>query len=772
MAGLRAHLPRRRLRRRPTLITALCYNPPVEKDPNIRRLRLCVFGAVQGVGFRPFVYRLALELGINGWVLNGPAGVVIELDGPQKILERFAERVAREKPRAAVVAAMESVWLEAAGFKDFSIRASEGAEKPSAWILPDLATCPDCLAEISSPKERRRDYAFTNCTLCGPRFTIVTGIPYDRPHTTMTAFPLCPKCRAEYADPCDRRFHAQPIACPDCGPKLWLETSEGRVKNKVLDAAAQLIRNDSIVAMKGIGGFLLLCDAHSEEAVRRLRRRKQRGEKPFAVMFPSLQSARQACVISNMEEDWLVSAAAPIVLLKRRPNAGIAQSVAPGNPRLGVLLPYAPLHHLLMQRLDFPIVATSGNLSEEPIAKDNDAAKKKLKGIADAFLMNDRPIARHADDSIVRLSRGRQLVLRRARGFAPLPLRVSKPLKPVLALGAHLKSTVAIGWERQIVVSQHLGDLETAESLAAMRDAVKDLCSLYGFKPQVVACDLHPDYASTRFAASLGLPLVRVQHHHAHVAACMAEADLEAPVLGISWDGLGLGTDGTIWGGEFLIVEKDGFHRFAHLRPFPLPGGEAAIREPRRSALGLLFEAGLDLSRLEPLFPEGWQAARRLPGSAALSPRTTSAGRLFDGLASLAGLRQVNDFEGQAAMSLEHCLDETEPGAYPCPLKTGQPLIVDWEPLLRAALDDIDHHIPAGRVSARFHNGLAQVIVETAKLAGLKNVVLTGGVFQNAYLSEKASSLLEAQGFIVHTHQRLPPNDGGISAGQAFLVGS
>ena len=735
----------------------------------MRRLRLCVFGAVQGVGFRPFVYRLALDMGLKGWVLNGPSGVVIEVDGSPKVLERFAERVAHERPTASVVAAMESVWLEPAGFQDFEIKASEGSSQLSAWILPDLATCPDCLKEINSPEERRRDYAFTNCTLCGPRFTIITGLPYDRPRTTMAGFPLCPKCREEYTAPHDRRFHAQPIACPDCGPKLWLETNEGRVDDKVLDQAAQLIRDDSIVAMKGIGGFLLLCDARSEEAVAKLRLRKKRGEKPFAVMFPTLKSVEEACVLAWPEADWLISAAAPIVLLKRKPKAKIAPAVAPNNPRLGVLLPYAPLHHLLMQRLGFPIVATSGNLSEEPIAKDNDIAKKKLAGIADAFLMHDRPIARHADDSIVRLSRGHQLILRRARGFAPLPLRVSKPLRPVLALGAHLKSTVAIGWDKQIVVSQHLGDLETAESLAAMRDAVKDLCALYRFKPEVVACDLHPDYASTRFAETLGLPLVRVQHHHAHVAACMAEADLEAPVLGVSWDGLGLGTDGTLWGGEFLIVEKKGFQRFAHLRPFPLPGGDAATREPRRSALGLLFEAKMDMSRLEAFFPTDWQAAQRLPASTMLSPRTTSAGRLFDGMASLAGLRQVNDFEGQAAMSLEHCVDENELGTYPCPIKDG---VVDWEPLLQAALGDIDRRVPVSRISARFHNGLARVVVEVAKLAKLKNVLLTGGVFQNAYLSEKTAALLESEGFKVHTHQRLPPNDGGISAGQAFLAGS
>ncbi|MBI5240695.1 MAG: carbamoyltransferase HypF [Elusimicrobia bacterium] len=733
----------------------------------LRRLRLSVFGAVQGVGFRPFVFRLAEELGLQGWVLNGPCGVIIEVDGEQHLLARFAGRVVAEKPRAAVVAAVETVWLDAAGFRGFDIKKSEGAPAPSAWLLPDLATCPDCLAEISSPKERRHGYPFTNCTLCGPRFTIQTGIPYDRPNTTMAGFTLCPACRAEYEDPADRRFHAQPIACPQCGPRLWLDESGGSRSEGAAAwrQAAGLIRRGQVVAMKGIGGFLLLCDARSPGAVRCLRERKRRNEKPFAVMFPDLASIRQACEVSELEAVWLESAAAPIVLLRRQPhNPLITEEASPGNPWLGAMLPYAPLHHLLMKELGFPMVATSGNLSEEPIAKDNEEAKSRLRGLADAFLMHDRPIVRHADDSIVRLARGRQLVLRRARGFAPLPLRTGRPLRPVLALGAHLKNTVALGWERQIVVSQHLGDLETAASLDAFRAALSDLARLYGFQPERAACDLHPDYASTRRAESLDLPVVRIQHHHAHVAALMAEQDIAPPVLGVAWDGLGFGPDGTIWGGEFLVVDEKGFRRFAHLRQFSLPGGEAAIKEPRRCALGLLAELGLGLDRLAPLFPEGWAAARKLPASAALSPRTSSAGRLFDGMASLLGLRQKNSFEGQAAMSLEHCLDASEAGAYPA--KGG-----DWEPILRAALEDIDKGVPAGKVSARFHNGLARMIVAVAKDAGLERVALTGGVFQNAYLSEKAAALLEAAGFLVYTHQRLPPNDGCISAGQAYVAG-
>ncbi|MFA6003383.1 MAG: carbamoyltransferase HypF, partial [Elusimicrobiota bacterium] len=665
-----------------------------------------------------------------------------------------------------------------AGFLDFSIKPSEGALSASAWVLPDLATCPECLVEIADKEARRYAYPFTNCTLCGPRFTIITAIPYDRPNTTMAGFKLCDECQMEYADPRDRRFHAQPIACPKCGPKIWLDPAPSPAPNgpmEVLYQAAQKIRSGEIVALKGIGGFLLLCDARSSAAVSRLRARKRRHEKPLAVMFPDLEQLRDACQVSKLEAEWLDSAVAPIVLLKRRPDpAGdlIAAEVAPGNPWLGAMLPYAPLHHLLMGQLGFPVVATSGNLSEEPIVYQNDEAKKCLQGIADCFLMHDRPIARHADDSIVRQARGRQLVLRRARGLAPMPLRVNPKLLPVLALGAHLKNTVAAAWDKQIVLSQHLGDLETAASLEAFQAAVKDLCALYGFKPKKVVCDLHPDYASSRHAESLGLPIVRVQHHHAHIAACMAENDAPPPVLGVAWDGLGLGTDGLVWGGEFLIVDETGAKRFAHMRTFPLPGGEAAIREPRRCSLGLLFEMNADLERLHAMFPEGWEAARKLPAALALSPRTSSAGRLFDALASLVGLRQANSFEGQAAMALEHVIDESAGDeAYPFPLKPGSSLIADWEPLVRAALADVSGGVPVGRISARFHNALAELVVSVARRANLERVALSGGVFQNAYLSSRTAELLERSGFQVFTHQRLPPNDGGISAGQAFIAG-
>ncbi|MBI4424933.1 MAG: carbamoyltransferase HypF [Elusimicrobia bacterium] len=740
------------------------------------RLRLSIAGAVQGVGFRPFVHRLAADLGLRGFVLNDRAGVAIEVEGPEEALSRFASRVRTERPAGAEIAALETTWLEPVGLAGFEIRESRGAAPGADWIQPDLAACAECSAEARAKTGRRSGYPFATCARCGPRFTILTSLPYDRPRTTLAAFALCPACAREYADPGDRRFHAQAIACPACGPRLWLEPgkAEGAA---ALEGAARRLESGAIVALKGIGGFLLLCDARSAAAVRRLRERKGREEKPFAVMFPDMDSLLRLCEPSPAERDWLTSAAAPIVLVRRKAGAreGLAAELAPGNPRLGALLPYSPLHHLLLERLGFAVVATSGNRSEEPIATGDEEARERLSSVADAFLLHDRPIARHADDSIVRSLRGRQALLRRARGFAPMPLRVAGRLKRVLAVGAQLKSTVALALEDRIAVSQHIGDLDTAGGWETFQRVVADQRALFGFEPELVACDLHPDYRSTRFAESLGLPVVRVQHHHAHIAACMAEQEVEPPALGAAFDGFGLGADGGWWGGEFLIVDRTGFRRFAHLRTFPLPGGLAAAREPRRSALGLLLEGGADAGRLAASFGGGFSALARLAGDARLSPRTSSVGRLFDAAAALLGLRSTNAFEGQAAMALEHALEGFDGDeAYPMALTepgAGAPLVADWGPMLERLLADLDRGVPKGRIALRFHNGLARLVVEAATRAGLARVVLSGGVFQNAYLTETASGLLEAEGFAVHTPQRLPPNDGGLSAGQAYVAG-
>ena len=557
---------------------------PVSSKAATQRLRITLRGAVQGVGFRPFVYRLATEMALAGWVLNSSAGLVVEIEGAPDALRRFEQRVEAERPKAAVVTVREAEWIPAQGSRKFEIHHSDTDSTKSVNVLPDLAICDDCRAELVDSANRRFQYPFTNCTNCGPRYTIVVDIPYDRPNTTMREFVFCPACREEYENPANRRFHAQPNACPVCGPKL-----DGTIS----DTAAAL-RKGEIVALKGIGGFQFLVDARQPAAVARLRQRKHREEKPFALMMPSLEVAREYCEITPGEQKLLQSQAAPIVLLHPKSGTDIAWNVAHCSPYLGVILPYSPLHHLLMRECPFPLIATSGNRNDEPIAIANEEATSRLKDIADHFLMHDRSIVRACDDSVVRLTRGRAGILRRARGYAPLGIRVPRNVPPVLAVGGHLKNTVAIGVGQDVFVSQHIGDLETFEARDAFERAIDDLCCLYSFKPEAVVCDLHPDYASTRWAEESGLPLIRVQHHQAHVAACAAENNVEGPYLGVSWDGTGYGLDGTIWGGEFFRVENqrvgDKYERVAHLRPFGLPGGDAAVREGWRSAASVLFE--------------------------------------------------------------------------------------------------------------------------------------------------------------------------------------
>jgi hydrogenase maturation protein HypF len=715
---------------------------------NVERLRVALYGAVQGVGFRPFVYRLAIQLGLNGTVLNSSAGLIVEVEGSRQDLDLFLQRLEAEKPAAAVVLARETSLLAPAGYTRFEILSSDEASERTTSILPDLATCPQCLAELLDPANRRFRYPFTNCTQCGPRYSIILDIPYDRPRTTMRGFELCPECAREYADPADRRFHAQPNACPRCGPQLSMGIRE----------AARAIQAGRIVALKGIGGFQLLVDALNEQAVARLRRLKHREEKPFALMMPALEMVREYCQVSPEEEAVLRSPAAPVVLLRPRGTPLLAPNVAHNSPYLGVMLPYSPLHHLLMRECPFPVIATSGNRSDEPIATGNDEAQARLGRIAEVFLMHDRPIARPCDDSVVRVTRGRESVIRRARGYAPLPVRASRDLPSVLAVGAHLKNAVAIAVGRLVFLSQHVGDLDTLESRVAFERAIADLCRLYRFQPEMVACDLHPDYASTRWALSSGLPLVKVQHHHAHVAACAAENDVTGPYLGVSWDGTGYGLDGTVWGGEFFLAERGRFERIAHLRPFRLPGGEAAIREGWRSAASLLYETGGPEVVRDPVI-------RRMLERGVNSPLTTSVGRLFDAVSSIAGIAQESRFEGQAAMLLERAIGDLDTSE--CyPLAEG-----DWAPLVDAVRCDVETGVPRDLIAARFHNALANWIVAVARRAGLRDVVLSGGVFQNGYLVERVASLLERRGCRVYTHQRVPPNDGGIALGQAVLSG-
>ncbi len=785
-----------------------------------------VRGAVQGVGFRPFVFRLASELGLAGWVRNSSQGVFIEVEGSRSELEKFLLDLDARKPPRSFIQSLEASWLDPAGYPHFEIRPSEAGGPRTALVLPDIATCPDCLREILDPANRRYFYPFTNCTNCGPRFSIIEALPYDRGHTSMKRFRMCPQCQAEYDNPLDRRFHAQPNACPVCGPRLQLWDQRGHPlaanreegasqgwSRRVLTLAAEALQAGQILAVKGLGGFHLIVTAQDERAVRRLRERKHREEKPFALMFPRLESVKAACEVSPLEERLLRSPESPIVLLRRAEAAGqadvraaLAPSIAPGNPNLGVMIPYTPLHHLLLSLFAAPVVATSGNLSDEPICIDEREALERLGGIADLFLVHNRPILRHVDDSIVRLIAGRELVLRRARGYAPLPIAASRadsaaaaPAGPhkdaptVLAVGAHLKNTVALGADKQVFISQHIGDLETEAANSAFRRVITDLEKLHHLVPSVIAADAHPDYLSTRCAeelaaASENVILLRVQHHLAHVLSCMTENELSPPVLGVGWDGTGYGLDGTIWGGEFFRITSRGYQRLAHFRTFRLPGGEAAIQEPRRAALGLLYgaygDAAFDMGDLAPVaaFSDHEKASLQTMLRRGInSPQTSSVGRLFDALAALAGLRQRGYFEGQAAMELEFALGSA-PGseAYPLDLSPGgdgsssegaepkHPLVVDWGPLLARALADVRGKVTLPEISTRFHNGLVEAIVAVAARIGEQRVVLSGGCFQNRYLTERTLQRLAQEGFRTYWHQRVPPNDGGISLGQAW----
>ena len=759
--------------------------------PAVSAARIEVRGAVQGTGFRPYVYRLARALALGGSVRNTPFGVVIHVEGEPSALEAFARRLPAEAPPAALLRAVEVRPDAVTGATAFTIGASETAGELSVAVLPDLATCPDCVRELFDPADRRHGYVFLNCTACGPRLSIIEGLPYDRPRTAMKGFALCPACGREYDDPLDRRFHAQPVACPACGPHLaWADSPKAGARAAAgaaadldpLERAARELEAGRVVALKGLGGYQLLADARSEAAVGRLRARKGREEKPFAVLFPDLDAVRAVARLSDAEAACLTSPAAPILLLTLVTRGVLADEVAPGLHTVGAMLPYSPVHYRLMARLGFPVVCTSGNFSEEPMAVEVAEAEERLGGIADGFLHHDRPIVRPVDDSVARTVDGRLLVTRRARGFAPLPIPVGAALPTVRAYGGHLKNTVAWAAGTQIVVSQHIGDLDHPLSLAAQARTLADYERLYGFRPVAAACDLHPDYATTRLAEASGLPVARVQHHHAHVAALLAERDLDGEVLGIAWDGTGFGTDGTVWGGEFLRATRTGFRRVARLLPFPLPGGEAAARQPWRSAVGALYllhgpdvwDLGLPPVRRAAQWKGVLDAVLRAPATV----RTSSMGRLVDAVSSILGLRQESTYEGHAAMLLEQAVAPA-PEAYPFVLVERQPsgpdapeVEVDWRPVMVAILADVKKGVPPGLVAGRFHRTLARMAAAVAEWAGLPRVGLTGGCFQNAALTHLAGEELRRRGFEVLTHALVPPNDGGLSAGQALVAAS
>ncbi len=746
--------------------------------------RIEISGTVQGVGFRPWVYRLARSAGLSGSVRNDSRGVTIEAFGPAASIEDFVRRLEAAPPPAASIRALTSAAIPVVETpRGFSIVASARAAGRQVSIPPDLATCDDCRREIFDPADRRYRYPFTNCTNCGPRFTIVLDLPYDRPSTTMARFEMCPACRREYEDPGDRRFHAQPNACPDCGPRLELRDADASLEardDNALRAATRALGRGRIVAVKGLGGFHLMVDARDQAAVERLRRRKHRPGKPLAVMAPDVDAVGRLCFASAPAIAALTSPQAPIALLQRLAGAGLAPAVCADSPYCGVMLPATPLHHLLLADCGFPLVATSGNLSDEPIAIDNDEALDRLGGVADLFLLHDRPIARHADDSIVWLPDAEPRALRRARGFAPGAIELDRELPAVLALGAHLKNTVALGHGRRVFLSQHIGDMETPQAVAAFERVIADLQRMLGVTADTLAHDLHPDYVSTgwaRRAAETGLDAVAVQHHHAHLAACLADNGEPGPALGVIWDGTGYGPDQTIWGGEFLLGDAAGCDRVAHLRPFLLPGGEAAVREPRRVALALLWQLlGAEALERDELAPIAHLPAKTRPilgrmlERAVSSPATTSAGRLFDGVASLLGLRHEVSFEGQAAMALEAVADPSVADAYPLPVVDGPPLVLDWRPTVEALLAERKRGIHVAVAAARFHNALAAGATEVASRIGVEKVALSGGCFQNCLLTDRLAGGLAAAGLRPLLHRQVPPNDGGISFGQVAVA--
>ena len=750
--------------------------------PMSQREILTVTGMVQGVGFRPFVYRIAVELGLRGSVCNTNEGVRIDIEGPSKAIAEFARRLRTELPLQAHIDAVVRRVADLVGYSGFQVMPSDLSGSAQAPILPDLAICDDCLRELFDPADRRYRYPFINCTNCGPRYSIVTGVPYDRERTTMSAFTMCPDCQGEYDDPANRRFHAQPNACSRCGPHVALLSPDGErlaSRDEAILAACAALRGGQIVAVKGIGGYHLMVDAANDEAVRRLRGRKLRDAKPLALLYPSLTALRRDVEVGSAEEALLTSVARPIVLLRRRPDAVIAPSVAPRNPYLGAMLPYAPLHHLLMHVLEFPVVATSGNRKEEPICSDDDDALSRLRDIADLFLVHNRPIARFIDDSVVRVAAGETMVIRRSRGFVPAPVAVDVDATGILGVGGHQKNTAALGRGHFVYLSRHVGDLATLSADRAQAETIEDLTKMLAVDVGRVACDRHPDYRSTRRAIELSHAPVAVQHHYAHILSAMAENHLDGEVLGISWDGTGLGTDGTIWGGEFLRATRTTFGRVAHLRTFRLPGGERAIALPRRAALGLLHEMfGNELWRHE-LLPT---VAETPPRERALitdmlnrkvaSPLTSSAGRLFDAISSILGICQVADFDGQAAMELEFAADgatDSEPYAFNLTECDGVQ-ILDWAPMVEHIIADISRRRSAGSISSRFHATMVEMMLAVTRRVGMREVVLSGGCFQNRRLLEGAIKRLKESGCNVYWQRAVPPNDGGLALGQVLAA--
>jgi hydrogenase maturation protein HypF len=757
------------------------------------RKRIETEGVVQGVGFRPFVYRLARRFGIRGFVLNSSQGVAIEAEGDENAIDSFLEALKAELPPLARIDSLSVSRIKPLGEDHFIIRESMPAAGQFALVPPDVATCRACLFDVTTVGNRRYGYPFTNCTNCGPRYTIIRDVPYDRPKTTMETFVMCPSCQAEYDNPLNRRFHAEPNACPECGPGLALlsaeemaagtpaEFAKGFRNAAILERARGLLERGEILAVKGLGGFHLACDASNDSTVALLRRRKRRNGKAFAIMARNLAAAERLCLLADADRALLVCPQRPIVLVPRRQGARASQHLAPGNVRLGVMLPYTPLHHLLFEEAEYDVlVMTSGNVSEEPIVNRNEDAWERLKGLADYFLLHNREIQTRVDDSVIQSFEDRLYPVRRSRGFAPDPIDLRMNVREVLACGGELKNTLCLTKDHYAILSQHIGDLENLETMDFFRETLGHLQRFFRVAPEAVAHDLHPNYLSTRFALKQSdLRPIGVQHHHGHIASCMADNGIDGKVIGVALDGTGYGTDGQIWGGEFLACDFEEFERYGHFVYVPLAGGDNAVRQPWRSALAYLDlafgdeTASFRLPLFEAIPPSQIAFVRAMISGRVQTVQSSSCGRLFDAVASILGVRQETTYEGQAAMELEAVAGRAE-GSYAFDIIDGHPFQIDLRGAIRLIAEDFLRGVAVPQISARFHRTMAQVVVAGCEMirasAGLNRICLSGGTFQNLRLLEHSLAGLRERGFETFIHRRVPPNDGGLSLGQAVIA--
>jgi hydrogenase maturation protein HypF len=749
-----------------------------------RSIKIDIRGIVQGVGFRPFVYNLARQYRLFGYVRNDASGVSIEVEGEKSRIEKFITKIKTESPPLAAIFEIKSYDIEPVGYDNFIIRDSDDHKEKFVPISPDISTCSDCLAELFNPNDPRYRYPFINCTNCGPRFTIVKDIPYDRKYTTMAPFTMCRMCRGEYNDPRDRRFHAQPNACPECGPSLTLlnDKLEKIEIPDVISEVCRFLKDGKIIAIKGLGGYHLTCDALNPDAVHRLRSRKYREYKPFAVMVKDIETAKRICYVNEDEEKLLKGTIRPVVLLRKRPDCPVAEDVAPHQKYHGIMLPYTPLHHLIVAKSGLVMVMTSGNISSEPIVYQDKEAFDRLENIADFYCIHNREIHVRTDDSVSRIWRGNETVLRRARGFAPSPLLLNFNFQErILACGAELKNSFCLTRDNFVFMSHHIGDLENLETLTSFEEGIEHFKRIFNIEPTLIAHDLHPEYLATKYALSLqDIPKIGVQHHHAHIVSCMVDNEIDGKVIGVSFDGTGYGTDGKIWGGEFLICDYGGFKRVGHLEYTPLPGGEKAIKEPWRIAASILYKIydnnmfDLDINFVKELDRKKWVTIKKMIDKGINSPMTSSTGRLFDAVSALVGIRKEIYYEGQAAIELEMAAG-VEAGGYPFDLQELEDnTLILIEPIFKGIVSDLERGNGVESISSKFHNTIAEIIqnmcLKIRKTSGLDRVVLSGGVFQNSLLLENTYVFLDKNNFKVFTHHRVPPNDGGIALGQVVIA--